>query len=72
MVPQKTGKLAHRRILLMQGAWRACDPPFVRPLGARVPETRLSKAASAIVILALSLGLWVTIWVALNKAASLL
>jgi hypothetical protein len=72
MVPRKSDNLAHRRILLWQGAWRAYDPPLVRPLGARVPETRLSKAASAIVILALSLGLWVAIWMALNKAASLL
>ena len=61
MVPQKTGKLAHRRILL-EGAWRAHDPPFVRSLGARAPETRLSRAASSIAILVLSLGLWVAIW----------
>ena len=71
MVPQKTDKLAHRRILL-EGAWRAHDPPFVRSLGARAPETRLSRAASSIVILVLSLGLWVAIWEALHQAASLL
>ncbi len=56
----------------MEGAWRAHDPPSVRPLGARVPQARLSRAASSIVILVLSLGLWVVIWEALNKAASLL
>ena len=67
----KTGKLAHRRILL-EGAWRVHDPPFVPSLGARAPETRLSRAASSIVILVLSIGLWVVIWEALHKAASLL
>jgi hypothetical protein len=72
MVPRKTDNLAYRRILLFEGAWRAYDPPSVRPLGARVPETRLSRAASSIVILVLSLGLWVAIWEALDKAASLL
>jgi hypothetical protein len=56
----------------MEGPWRAYDPLSVRPLGARVPQTRLSRAASSIVILVLSLGLWVAIWEALNKAASLL
>ena len=72
MVPQKTDKPAHRRILLFEGAWRTHDPPFVRSVGARAPETRLSRAASSIVILVLSLGLWATIWEALHKAASLL
>jgi hypothetical protein len=71
MVDGKTDNLGRRRILL-EGAWRAHDPPFVRSLDARVPETRLCRAASSIVILVLSLGLWVAIWEALHKAASLL
>jgi hypothetical protein len=71
MVDGKTDNLGRRRILL-EGAWRAHDPPFVRSLGARAPETRLSRAASSIVILVLSLGLWVAIWEALQKAASVL
>jgi len=71
MVRRKTNSLAHRRIS-SEGAWRAYDPPFVRSLGARTPEPRLSRAASLIVILVLSLGLWVAIWEALNMAGSLL
>jgi hypothetical protein len=71
MVDGKTDNLGRRRILL-EGAWRAHDPPFVRSLGARAPETRLSRAASSIVILVLSLGLWVAIWEALHKAVSVL
>jgi hypothetical protein len=71
MVDGKTDNLGRRRILL-EGAWRACDPPFVRSLGARAPQRRLSRAASSIVILVLSLGLWVAIWEALHKAVALL
>jgi hypothetical protein len=71
MSHRKTDNLVHRRILL-EGAWRAYDPPFVRPLGACAPQRRLSRAAASIVILVLSLGMWVAIWEALNKAASLL
>jgi hypothetical protein len=71
MVHRKMDNPVRRRILL-EGAWRAYDPPFVRPLGARAPQTRLSRAATSVVILVLSLGLWVVIWEALNKAAYLL
>ena len=71
MVHPKTDNLVRHRILL-EGAWRAHDPPFVRSLDARAPQTRLSRAASSIVILVLSLGLWFAIREALNKAASLL
>ena len=71
MVHRKADNLVHRRILL-EGAWRAYDPPFVRSLGTRAPETRFSRAASLIVVLVLSLGLWVAIWEALDKAAALL
>jgi len=68
---RKTDNLAHRRILL-EGAWPASDRQLVRSCGARASQARLGKAASLIVILVLSLGLWVAIWEALNKAAALL
>jgi hypothetical protein len=57
---------------LAEGVWRAHDPPLVRPLGTRTPHAPLSRGASLIVILVLSLGLWVAIWEALSRAAALL
>jgi len=57
---------------LAEGVWQAHDPPFVRPLGTRAPERRLSQGASLAVILMLSLGLWVAIWEALSRVAALL
>jgi hypothetical protein len=48
------------------------DRQLVRSRGARTSQARLGKVASLIVILVLSLGLWVAIWEALNKAAALL
>jgi hypothetical protein len=71
MVRRKTDDLAHHRVLF-EGAWSVYDPPFVRSLGSRALQARLRRAASLIVIVVLSLGLWVAIWAALDKAAALL